>query len=78
MGKKLYKVEEGKMISGVCLGMSEILNFDVSIIRLIFTLLTLFSFGTIGVIVYMSFALILPYKSELNENKKDEVDLNKK
>ena len=33
--KKLYKIEDGKKIAGVCGGLAEYLNMDPTIIRLI-------------------------------------------
>ncbi|MDE6149380.1 MAG: PspC domain-containing protein, partial [Ruminococcus sp.] len=35
MGKTLYKIRQGRIISGVCLGLSEYLNLDVNVIRLL-------------------------------------------
>ena len=38
--KKLYRVNEGKMISGVCMGISEYLDIDVTLIRLFWVILS--------------------------------------
>lgn len=35
MGKTLYKIRRGRIISGVCMGLSEYLNLDVNVIRLL-------------------------------------------
>ena len=35
--KKLYKTEENKMICGVCAGLAEYLNMDVSIFKILWT-----------------------------------------
>lgn len=61
--KKLYRVEEGKILAGVCGGLAEYFNIDPNIIRLIAILLTLFSafFGML--IVYIIMACIIPSKS---------------
>ncbi|MBN1984418.1 MAG: PspC domain-containing protein [Chitinivibrionales bacterium] len=32
--KKIYRVEEGKMVAGVCAGIAEAFSFDASIVRL--------------------------------------------
>lgn len=59
--KVLYKNSENKMICGVCAGLAEYFNMDVSVIRLI-TVLLAFSVGS-GVIAYLVAAVILPEKS---------------
>ncbi|GAA0674878.1 MULTISPECIES: PspC domain-containing protein [Clostridium] len=56
--KKLYKNRQNKMLCGVCSGVSDYLNLDVSIIRILWTLLCL-TYGS-GVILYFVCALILP------------------
>ncbi len=60
MDKKLYKVEEGKKLCGVCLGLAEFLKVDVSIVRILWVLLTLCA--SIGLWLYIACALILPWK----------------
>ncbi len=56
--RRLYKIREGAMLAGVCNGVAAYLNFDVTIVRLLFTLLT-FLWGT-GVVVYLLMAIIVP------------------
>ena len=50
--KKLYRVEHGAMLAGVCGGIAEYFNLDPGIIRLLW------------VIFYIAAAIILPKKSE--------------
>ena len=64
MEKKLYKIEEGKKIDGVCGGIAEYLNVDPTLIRLIWALVTLCTAGT-GPIAYVICAVIMPKKSEI-------------
>jgi len=64
MEKKLYKIEEGKKIDGVCGGIAEYLNVDPTLIRLIWALVTLCTAGT-GLIAYVICAVIMPKKSEI-------------
>jgi len=61
MEKRLYKTDYNKMISGVCNGIAEYFNVDVSLIRIAFVLGGLFSFGT-ALILYIVLAIILPTK----------------
>ena len=62
--KKLYKVEEGKKVEGVCGGIAEYFDIDPTLIRLGFALFTVCSAGT-GLIAYLVCALIMPKKSEV-------------
>ena len=62
MEKKLYRSRTDKKIAGVCGGFAKYLNMDVSIVRLLLVLLTLFVGG--GLLVYIICALILPEEPE--------------
>lgn len=59
MQKKLYRINEGKLIAGVCGGLAEYLNIDPTVLRLIWALLGLS--GT-GIVAYLIAALIIPVK----------------
>ena len=61
--KKLYKVEQGKMISGVCGGIAEYFAIDPSLVRLATVILC--CMGGTGLIAYIVAACILPKKSDL-------------
>lgn len=60
--KRLYKNSQNKMICGVCQGLSEYFNLDVTLIRLIFVILGIA--GAAGIILYIAAALIMPDKFE--------------
>ena len=67
MKNKLHKSSTEKMLFGVCGGLAEFLeanniNIDVSVIRIIWALLSCF-YG-VGVLVYFVFAFVLPYDEE--------------
>ena len=64
MTKKLYKIEEGKKLDGVCGGLAEYFGIDVVLVRLIWALATLCSAG-VGLIGYLICAVIMPKKSEV-------------
>lgn len=64
MKKRLYKIEKGKKIFGVCGGIAEYFNIDPTVVRLIWVLLV-FCAGT-GVLAYLVAALIMPSKDEIN------------
>jgi len=61
--KRLYKTNEGSVFGGVCKGISEVYDWDVSIVRLV-TLLLLLAAGT-PVIVYLIMWLVLPNKKDV-------------
>lgn len=63
MNKKLYKVEEGKMICGVCTGLAVYFNVDPTLIRLAFALLTIM--GGCGILAYILAAIIIPDQNRL-------------
>lgn len=56
--RRLYRIEEGAMIAGVCNGIAAYLNTDPTFVRLAFVLLTIF-WGT-GVLIYFVMALVVP------------------
>lgn len=62
--KKLYKIEEGKKLDGVCGGLAEYFNVDPTLIRLGWALVSLFTVG-VGIIGYIVCAVIMPKKSEV-------------
>ena len=64
MEKKLYKIEEGRKLDGVCGGIAEYFNVDPTLIRLIWALVTLCTVG-VGLIGYLICAVIMPKKSEV-------------
>ena len=61
-GKKLYRVEQGKMIAGVCGGIAEYFNIDPSLVRLGTVILS--CCGGTGIIVYIAAAIIIPKMSD--------------
>ena len=60
MEKKLYRSRTDKKLSGVCGGLAKYLNMDVSILRLIVVLVSLFTGVVTGLIVYLVCALVIP------------------
>ena len=62
MEKKLYKSLTNKKICGVCAGLAEYLNLDVTVVRLIWAVVTLFA--GIGLLAYIIAALVLPVKPQ--------------
>lgn len=61
--KRIYRVEEGRKLFGVCGGIAEYFNLDPSVIRVIWAVVSVF-WGT-GIIAYIICAFVLPNKSEI-------------
>ena len=55
--KKLYRIEQGKMLFGVCNGIAAYLNMDVTIIRLLAVALAVCSGA--GIVLYILAAIIM-------------------
>ena len=62
MENKLYKINKGKKVCGVCLGLAEYLKLDVNVVRIAVVVLSLLA--SIGFWAYVVAALILPWKPE--------------
>jgi len=60
MEKKLYRSNSNRMFAGVCGGLAEYLDFDASIIRILWALSVLL-LGT-GLLIYIVCAIIIPNK----------------
>ncbi len=61
--RRIYRVEEDKVVDGVCGGIAEYFDIDPVIVRIIFLLSTLFT--GVGVIAYIICALAFPKKSKV-------------
>lgn len=63
MKKRLYKIEEGKKLDGVCGGIAEYFDIDPTIVRLAWIFFTA-CVGS-GIIAYIIAAIVMPRKSEI-------------
>ncbi len=63
MEKKLYRNEFDKVIAGVSSGTADYMEVDVTIIRLLFVLSTIFLFGT-GILVYLVMWIVVPVNND--------------
>jgi phage shock protein C len=59
--KRLVRIEEGRMIAGVCTGLARYFNIDATLVRIIFAVLALFGLG--GVVLYLILWLIMPQEA---------------
>ncbi|MEO1645372.1 MAG: PspC domain-containing protein [Chloroflexota bacterium] len=62
--KKLYRIERNGEIGGVCAGLAEYFNVDVTLIRIIFVLLGIF--GGNGVLLYVILWMVMPEEQNVD------------
>jgi phage shock protein C len=61
--KRLYRSTKNKVLAGICGGISEYFNVDPVLIRIIFVVLLIASFGT-AALAYIIAWVIIPKKSQ--------------
>lgn len=67
-GKKLYRSRSQKMLAGVCGGIADYFEMDVSIIRILWAIITIASAG-FGILIYILMIIIFPEEPENVEDK---------
>jgi len=67
--RRLYRSENDKMLGGVCGGLAAYLKLDPSVVRIIYSILILGSFGT-ALLLYFILWIVLPPKSLVTSVKK--------
>lgn len=60
--KRLERPREGRMVTGVCAGIAGYFGLDVSLVRIGYALLTLFTAFS-GVIFYVLLVIIIPQEN---------------
>ena len=61
--KKLTK-SENKALAGVCAGLAEYKGMDITVMRILYALLTFCSAAFPGVLLYLIMALVMPEPSD--------------
>jgi phage shock protein PspC (stress-responsive transcriptional regulator) len=64
--KRLYQISDGALLSGVCKGISEYFNVDVTLVRLLFVLATVVT-GGLAILIYVVMMFIVPYANTPEE-----------
>jgi len=64
MDKKL-KRSRNQMIAGVCAGFAEYMGWDVTLVRVIYVLLSVFSAGFPGLLLYIILWLVMPVEGDI-------------
>jgi phage shock protein PspC (stress-responsive transcriptional regulator) len=65
--KRLYQIREGAMFSGVCMGIAAYFNIDVTIVRILFVVLTALT-GGLWTLVYVGMMLVVPFANTGEEH----------
>ena len=65
--KRLYRSNKNKMIAGICGGLSEYINQDPTLVRLLVVLVALLTAVLPFVIIYIICWIIIPDEDQLNE-----------
>jgi phage shock protein C len=60
--KRLYRSSQNKVLAGICGGIADYFNLDPVLIRIIFVVLLIASFGT-AALAYLIAWIIIPKKS---------------
>ncbi len=63
--KKIYRIEQGAKLFGVCGGIAEYFNIDATLVRLVWAVLSLCTAAFPGIALYVVAGLILPKKSDV-------------
>ena len=58
MGKRLYKLNQGRMLDGVCGGIAKYFGLDPTLVRLAWVLFT--ALGSSGMVAYFNCAIVIP------------------
>jgi phage shock protein PspC (stress-responsive transcriptional regulator) len=58
--RRLYQIREGAMLSGVCNGIAAFFDIDVTVVRVVFVILTFATFGA-WILGYLIMAIVIPY-----------------
>ncbi len=58
MKKRLYRIEQGKMIAGVCGGVAEYFDVDPTLVRLAWIIFC--ACGGSGILAYLVAAIVIP------------------
>lgn len=62
MKKRLYRIREGRMIGGICTGLAEYFDMDVTIVRLVWVIL--FFSPVSALLPYLIGLLVIPERPQ--------------
>jgi phage shock protein C len=62
--KKMYR-SSNRIIAGVCGGIAEYLDVDPTVIRVLYAVLSIFSVGFPGLLLYLILLVLIPNEGEI-------------
>ena len=68
-GKKLSR-SANKILAGVCGGIAEYFEIDVTLVRICYAALTLFTAGFPGVLLYIVMLLLMPQSDGIDQQNR--------
>ena len=60
--KRLYRLRDGRIVSGVCVGLGAYFGVDPTLVRLAFALLC--ALGGLGILLYLCAWVVIPEEGE--------------
>jgi phage shock protein PspC (stress-responsive transcriptional regulator) len=75
--KMLVRTRDGRIVAGVCSGLSEYFGLDATLIRVIVALLTVFT-GGFGALAYLAAWIVIPEEGEKTSIAEDLVNKSRK
>lgn len=77
-GKVLVRPKDGRVIAGVCAGVADYLGLDVNLVRILAAVLTVFTGGVGGVLVYLLAWAVIPEEGHTTSIAEDLINSNRK
>ncbi len=56
----LYRSKKNRLLGGVCAGLAEWLGWDVTLVRVLYVLISIFSVAFPGIIAYIILWIVMP------------------
>ena len=60
--KRLHRLRKGRKVLGVLGGLAEFFGLDPSLVRITYLVITFFTLGVPGIVLYLAMAFIIPLK----------------
>ena len=77
-GKKLVRPKDDRVIAGVCAGVAHYLGLDVNLVRILAAVLTVFTAGAGGVLVYLVAWAVIPEEGHTTSIAEDLINSSRK
>ncbi len=63
-----YRSRKNRMLAGVCGGIAEALDWDPTVVRILYVVLSVCSTAFPGILVYVILWLLIPEEAEASQN----------